>query len=81
MLAGIGHDRVQPQLARTVVRRSALTQFQVLNPMEETRRRVQQEQLGYRGHKNDLLYRIRNATRAGTEKLTERQIDRIDAGL
>ena len=49
--------------------------------MEETRRRVQQEQLGYRGHKNDLLYRIRNALRAGTEKLTERQIDRIDAGL
>lgn len=49
--------------------------------MEETRRRVQQEQLGHRGRKNDPLYRIRNALRAGTEKLTERQIDRIDAGL
>jgi transposase len=52
-----------------------------LQAMEETRRRVQQEQLGHRGHKNDPLYRIRNALRAGTEKLTERQIDRIDAGL
>jgi len=52
-----------------------------LQAMEETRRRVQQEQLGHRGRKNDPLYRIRNALRAGTEKLTERQIDRIDAGL
>ena len=52
-----------------------------LQAMEETRRRVQQEQLGHRGRKHDPLYRIRNALRAGTEKLTERQIDRIDAGL
>ena len=52
-----------------------------LQAMEETRRRVQQEQLGHRGRKNDPLYRIRNALRAGAEKLTERQIDRIDAGL
>lgn len=52
-----------------------------LQAMEETRRRVQQEQLGHRGRKNDPLYRIRNALRAGTEKLTERQIDRIDAAL
>ncbi len=49
--------------------------------MEETRRRVQQEQLGHRGRKNDPLYRIRNALRAGADNLTERQIDRIDAGL
>ena len=52
-----------------------------LQAMEETRRRVQQEQLGHRGRKNDPLYKIRNALRAGAEKLTERQIDRIDAGL
>ena len=52
-----------------------------LQAMEETRRRVQQEHLGHRGRKNDPLYRIRNALRAGAEKLTERQIDRIDAGL
>ena len=31
-----------------------------LAPMEETRRRVQQEQLGHRGRKHDPLYRIRN---------------------
>ena len=46
-----------------------------LQAMEETRRRVQQEQLGHRGRKNDPLYGIRNALRAGTEKLTDRQID------
>ncbi len=32
-----------------------------LQAMEETRRRVQQEQLGHRGRKHDPLYRIRNA--------------------
>jgi len=52
-----------------------------LQAMEETRRRVQQEQLGHRGRKHDPLYRIRNALRAGAEKLTARQIERIEAGL
>jgi len=52
-----------------------------LQAMEETRRRVQQQQLGHRGRKNDPLYRIRNPLRAGAEKLTERQLERIDAGL
>jgi hypothetical protein len=49
--------------------------------MEETRRRVQQEQLGHRGRKHDPLYRIRNTLRAGADKLTARQIERIEAGL
>jgi len=52
-----------------------------LQAMEEVRRRVQQELLGHRGRKHDPLYRIRNALRAGTDKLTARQIDRIEAGL
>ena len=52
-----------------------------LKAMEETRRRVQQEQLGHRGHRDDPLYRIRNASRAGADKLTGRQIARIQAGL
>jgi transposase len=52
-----------------------------LKAMEETRRRVQQEQLGHRGRKHDPLYRIRNALRAGAEKLTARQVTRIEAGL
>ncbi len=52
-----------------------------LKAMEETRRRVQQDQLGHRGHRDDPLYRIRNALRAGAEKLTSRQINRIEAGL
>jgi len=49
--------------------------------MEETRRRVQQEQLGHRGRKHDPLYRIRNILRAGVERLTPRQIDRLERGL
>jgi len=52
-----------------------------LQAMEETRRRVQQELLGHRGHKHDPLYRIRNALRAGADKLTARQIERVEAGL
>ena len=52
-----------------------------LQAMEETRRRVQQELFGHRGRKHDPLYRIRNALRAGTDKLTARQIERIEAGL
>lgn len=49
--------------------------------MDDTRRRVQQEQLGRRGHKHDPLYRIRNALRAGADKLTAKQIARINTGL
>lgn len=52
-----------------------------LTAMEQTRRRVQQEQLGHRGRKHDPLYRIRNALRAGDDKFTARQISRIEAGL
>jgi transposase len=52
-----------------------------LKAMEESRRRVQQKQLGHRGRKHDPLYRIRNAPRAGADKLTARQITRIEAGL
>jgi transposase len=52
-----------------------------LKAMEETRRRVQQQQLGHRGRKHDPLYRIRNPLRAGAERLSARQIERIEAGL
>ena len=52
-----------------------------LQAMEETRRRVQQDQLGHRGRKHDPLYQIRNALRAGADRLTARQIERIEAGL
>jgi transposase len=52
-----------------------------LTAMEETRRRVQQEQLGHRGRKNDPLYKIRNILRAGVERLTDRQIERLETGL
>jgi len=52
-----------------------------MKAMEECRRRVQQEQLGHRGRKNDPLYRVRNVLRAGVEKLSERRLIRLETGL
>ena len=49
--------------------------------VDEVRRRVQQEQLGRRGHKHDPLYRIRGLLRHGAEHLTDRQQKRLAAGL
>jgi len=45
--------------------------------LDEVRRRVQQDTLGHRGHKNDPLYRVRNILRAGADHLTARQWDRL----
>jgi transposase len=41
--------------------------------VDEVRRRVQQEQIGHRGHKDDPLYQIRGILRHGVEHLSERQ--------
>ncbi len=49
--------------------------------VDEVRRRVQQEQLGRRGHKSDPLYKIRGLLRHGLEHLSERQHTRLTAGL
>ena len=43
----------------------------------EVRRRVQQDTLGHRGRKGDLLYQIRNLLRASSHKLTPRQQERL----
>jgi transposase len=51
---------------------------------DEVRRRVQQDTLGRRGHKDDPLHKIRGLLRHGVENLTERQQTKIshclDAG-
>jgi transposase len=41
--------------------------------VDEVRRRVQQDTLGHRGHKQDPLYQIRGLLRHGVEHLTDRQ--------
>jgi transposase len=41
--------------------------------VDEVRRRVQQDTLGHRGHKDDPLYQVRGLLRHGVERLTERQ--------
>jgi transposase len=49
--------------------------------VDEVRRRVQQQTLARRGHKDDPLYKIRGLLRHGAENLNERQRARLDAGL
>jgi len=49
--------------------------------VDEVRRRVQQDTLGHRGHKDDPLYKIRGLLRHGVEHLTERQQTKITACL
>jgi transposase len=49
--------------------------------VDEVRRRVQQDTLGRRGHKDDPLYKIRGLLRHGVEHLTERQQAKIAACL
>ena len=45
--------------------------------VDDGRRRVQQETLGHRGRKGDPLYGIRHLLRAGRERLTSRQQNRL----
>ena len=49
--------------------------------VDEVRRRVQQDTLGRRGHKDDPLYKIRGLLRHGVEHLTHRQQAKITACL
>jgi transposase len=49
--------------------------------VDEVRRRVQQDTLGHRGHKDDPLYRIRGLLRHGVEHLSPRQQTRLETGL
>ena len=49
--------------------------------VDEVRRRVQQDTLGRRGHKDDPLYKVRGLLRHGTEHLTPRQAARLEDGL
>jgi transposase len=49
--------------------------------LDEVRRRVQQEQLGRRGHRDGPLYRIRGPLRHGVEHLTDRQQARLTRHL
>src|SRR5215213_8652866 len=49
--------------------------------VDEVRRRVQQDTVGHRGHKDDPLYKIRGLLRCGREHLTDKQITKLDSGL
>jgi transposase len=49
--------------------------------MDEVRRRVQQDTLHRRGHKDDPLYRIRRTLMTGVEHLTEKQTIRLEKHL
>lgn len=49
--------------------------------VDDVRRRVQQEDLGHRGRKDDPLYRIRRVLRRGHERLTDTAWERLLTGL
>ncbi len=49
--------------------------------VDEVRRRVQQQTLGHRGHKDDPLFEARRLLRRGVEHLTDRQAARLGAAL
>ena len=49
--------------------------------VDEVRRRVQQDEMGHRGHKGDPLYGIRRTLLVGTERLTDKGKARLEAAL
>ncbi|PFG43375.1 transposase [Isoptericola jiangsuensis] len=49
--------------------------------IDEVRRRVQQATLGHRGRAGDPLYGIRNILRAAPERLTDRQVNRLNRAI
>lgn len=49
--------------------------------LDQVRRRVQNEELGHRGRKDDPLYRIRRVLLTGSERLNARGVDRMALGL
>jgi transposase len=49
--------------------------------LDEVRRRVQQQTLHRRGHRDDPLYRIRRTLMTGVEHLTDKQTARLDRHL
>jgi transposase len=49
--------------------------------LDEVRRRVQQDTIGHRGHRDDPLYKIRGLLRHGAENLTDRQLAKLNTCL
>jgi transposase len=49
--------------------------------LDQVRRRVQNEELGHRGRKDDPLYKIRRVLLTGAERLNGRGVDRMALGL
>jgi transposase len=49
--------------------------------VDEVRRRVQQDTLGQRGHRDDPLYKIRGLLRRGREHLSDKQVTKLNSCL
>jgi transposase len=49
--------------------------------LDEVRRRVQQHQLGHRGHRADPLFQVRRLLRRGADTLTDKQRAKLEAAL
>jgi transposase len=91
-IAGIEHAALDPfrgyanavrdELPDTV---AVLDAFHVVRlgtaVVDDVRRRVQQDTLGHRGHKDDPLYQVRGLLRRGAEHLSERQLVKLNTCL
>lgn len=75
-------NAIDDQLEDTV---AVLDAFHIVklgnHAVDEVRRRVQQQTTGHRGRKNDPLYGIRTILRCGAEKLTDRQLARLERAI
>jgi transposase len=64
---------------------AVLDAFHVVRPgtqvVDEVRRRVQQDTLARRGHKDDPLYKIRGLLHRGREHLSDQQVAKLNACL
>ena len=66
-------NAIRDELPDTVAALDAFHVVRLTQVVDEVRRRIQQDTLGHRGHKHDLLYQIRGLLRHGGEHLSEPQ--------
>ncbi len=73
---------LKPDLAHVTLSADPFHVVRVANRcLDKIRRRVQNETLGHRGHKDDPLYKIRKLMLTGAERLDEKGHDRMLLGL
>ncbi len=76
------HKGIVGALGHAIVTVDCFHGVKLANTMvDDVRRRVQQDSLGHRGHKDDPLYRTRRLMTRGFERLSTRQTTKLFAAL